>query len=308
MKNIIDNMSKKILGKQDVIEKMVVALLVGGHVLIEDLPGVGKTTLAKSLSDSIDCKFSRIQFTPDLLPSDVLGVSIYNAKENDFEYKRGPIHANIVLADEINRTSPKTQSALLEAMEESQVTVDGKTYRLDEPFMVVATQNPIEYEGTFPLPEAQLDRFLMCISIGYPNVSNELDLLTQVENGSKNQPLESVVDSNYVMDARKKLDTVKVSKEVKEYIVQIVERTRTHPQLQLGGSPRCTLGLFKAARAYAYIKGRDFVTPEDVINVAQDVIAHRLILKSDAMYQGVTTKGVISNIISKLEIPEVDII
>lgn len=300
----IDNIDKVIIGKRDVAKKMLIALLAEGHVLIEDVPGVGKTTLAKSVARSINCGFSRIQFTPDLLPSDILGVSVYNQKTTEFIYKKGPIYKNIVLADEINRASPKTQSSLLEAMEERQVTMDGQTYKIQEPYMVIATQNPIEYEGTFTLPEAQLDRFLMKIKIGYPAAEYELQILDKIDKQIKADDLQAVLSSEEVLKMREAVAQVGVSKALEEYIFEIIRQTRNHDEVLLGCSPRAAIALYKAVKAKAYIEDRNFAIPEDVQKLSLDVLSHRIILKPEVKYKGKTSESKIKEIIQGIQPPK----
>ena len=279
---IVDNVSKVIVGKRPVIEHALAALIAQGHVLVEDVPGVGKTMLAKSLSTSIGCEFRRIQFTPDLLPSDVSGVSVYNQQSGDFQFRPGPIMSQVVLADEINRATPKTQSALLEAMEELQVTGDGVTHHLEHPFIVFATQNPIEYEGTFPLPEAQLDRFLLMITLGYPTPEQELAI---VENQRVAHPIEAlrpVTTPEEVIEVQEAVRHVYVDDLVKQYIVAITGSTRSHPDISLGSSPRGSLALFRGGQATAIVRGRDFVLPDDIKELAGPMISHRIIVSAAA--------------------------
>nr|WP_041424784.1 MoxR family ATPase [Thermobaculum terrenum] len=300
---ISENIQKVILGKKDEIELAILALLSKGHILLEDVPGVGKTVLAKSLAASLGCSFKRIQFTPDLLPSDVIGVSIYNQKTGEFEYRPGPIIAQVVLADEINRATPKTQSALLEAMEEKQVTVDGVTHSLPEPFLVIATENPIEYEGTFPLPEAQLDRFLIRMAIGYPDKSDEISVL---ESQHIRHPLEEigqVVSPADILEAQEAVKSVYVDRLISEYIVNITSATREHPDVYLGASPRGSLGIYRVAQARAAISGRDYVIPDDVKSVVLPVLSHRIILNPSARMREVTTESVISNVLESVTVP-----
>ncbi len=289
-----ENISKIIVGKDEVIDLVLVSLFCSGHVLLEDVPGLGKTVLAKSLARSVDCKFRRIQFTPDLLPSDLTGISIYNQKESDFVFREGPLFANIVLADEINRATPRTQSALLECMEESQITVEGDTMQLDAPFFVIATQNPLETQGTFPLPEAQMDRFFMRLSIGYPDVDQGIAILNRFEKNEPFTDLANVATATDVKEVQIAMNKISVSDDIKKYIIDIVEATRTSSRLALGLSPRGSLALMRAARAYAAIKGRDFVTPEDVKAVCVSVSAHRVMLKGHALSSG--TSGTVSAI------------
>lgn len=299
----IEQIETVIVGKREMILMSLTSLLSGGHLLIEDVPGVGKTMLVRALAKTLGCDFSRIQFTPDLLPSDVLGVSIYQPKTETFNYMKGPVMSHIVLADEINRTSPKTQAALLEAMEEHSVTIDGKTMLIEEPFFVMATQNPVEYEGTYPLPEAQLDRFLMKVNMGYPNFDEELMLLSMNE---KKQPVEQVtaiLSQEDVLKIRKEVDDVYVSDIVKRYILELVRATRVAHQVALGVSPRGGINLLKATKAYAYLMGREYVTPDDVLALVPAVFCHRMLLTDDARYSDVTVEHVITDIISKVDIP-----
>ncbi|HWR61954.1 MAG TPA: MoxR family ATPase [Clostridia bacterium] len=292
-----------VVGKEDAVEKLLVALLAGGHVLIEDVPGVGKTTLVNAVARSIGCSFSRIQFTPDLLPSDITGVTIFNMKLGEFEFKQGPIKANIVLADEINRGSPKTQSSLLEAMQEKQITVDGNTYMLPEPFMVLATQNPIEYEGTFPLPEAQIDRFSIRLSMGYPDFSDEKSLLSRDRSEELLKGLQAVISAADVLELRRGAEQVHVDDSIQDYIVNIVRATREHRDIYLGCSPRSTLALFNNCRAMAFISGREYVLPDDVRKLAVCTLAHRLILKSEAVMQEKSQDSVLLEVLNNIRVP-----
>ncbi|MCM3055736.1 MoxR family ATPase [Caldibacillus thermoamylovorans] len=300
---ILNNMERVIVGKREEIILCLTALLADGHVLLEDVPGVGKTMLVKSLAKSVSSTFKRIQFTPDLLPSDVLGVSIYNPKALEFEFRPGPIMGNIILADEINRTSPKTQSALLEGMEEKSVTIDGHTFPLPRPFLVMATQNPIEYEGTYPLPEAQLDRFLLKIHMGYPSFAEEMEVLSRVQEELPIQELTPVITLDELLSMQKEVKGVFVDDTIKQYIISIVTRTRNHPQIYLGVSPRGSIALMKASKSYAYIQGRDFVLPDDIQFLAPFVFAHRMILQSQARYDGVNAEEIISSILSDTKVP-----
>ena len=300
---VIDNTSKVIVGKRDVIELAVATLIAQGHLLVEDVPGVGKTMLAKSLATSIGCNFNRIQCTPDLLPSDITGLSIYNQQNGQFEFRQGPLMSQVVLADEINRATPKTQSALLESMEEHQITVDGVTHPLHAPFMVLATQNPIEYEGTFPLPEAQLDRFLMRINLGYPSVEEELKIISEQEIAHPITVLESVTTPAGIVEMQEAVNTIYVDPLIREYIVKLTESTRSHPEVYLGASPRASLGLFKTARALALIRERDYVIPDDVKFLAPTVLSHRIILASSARMQGIRSIDIVNNLLSELAIP-----
>jgi MoxR-like ATPase len=300
---IIENVEKIIIGKRQSIELSVIGLLCQGHLLIEDVPGVGKTMLARSLAKSIGCEFKRIQFTPDMLPSDITGVSIYNQAIKDFEYRPGPIMAQVVLADEINRATPKTQSALLEAMQENQVTVDGITHKLPEPFMVFATQNPIEYEGTFRLPEAQLDRFLLRINLGYPETENEIDILDRQQFGHPLIELATVVSTVDVQSAQEAIQSVHIAPEIKRYIVEIVSRTRQHSEVYLGASPRGSLAIYRASQALAALRGRDYVLPDDIKALAIPALSHRIILGPGARLKNLTADDIIRAVISDLLVP-----
>ena len=304
-REIVDNVSKVIVGKQPVIKRALAAVIAKGHILIEDVPGVGKTMLAKSISSSIGCSFKRIQFTPDLLPSDIVGVSIYNQSTREFQFRPGPVMAQIVLVDEINRATPKTQSALLEAMEELQVSVDGVTRPLEQPFIVMATQNPIEYEGTFPLPEAQLDRFLMRISLGYPSFTDELSVIEQQEKTHPIDELEAVASPEDVIKLQKAAQNVYVDTAVREYIVGLIEATRNHEDVFLGASPRASLGMFRAVRGMAILRDRDYVIPDDVKELAYAVLAHRLILSPAARMRGLHTGQVIDGLLESVAVPGV---
>ena len=304
-REIVDNVSKVIVGKQPVIKRALAAVIAKGHILIEDVPGVGKTMLAKSISSSIGCSFKRIQFTPDLLPSDIVGVSIYNQSTREFQFRPGPVMAQIVLVDEINRATPKTQSALLEAMEELQVSVDGVTRPLEQPFIVMATQNPIEYEGTFPLPEAQLDRFLMRISLGYPSFTDELSVIEQQEKTHPIDELEAVASPEDVIKLQKAAQNIYVDTSVREYIVGLIEATRNHEDVSLGASPRASLGMFRAVRGMAILRDRDYAIPDDVKELAYAVLAHRLILSPAARMRGLHTGQVIDGLLESVAVPGV---
>lgn len=302
-RRIIDNVAKVIVGKTSVVEQAVAALIAEGHLLVEDVPGVGKTMLAKSISTSIGCSFKRIQFTPDLLPSDVTGLSIYNQQKGAFEFREGPIMAQVVLADEINRATPKTQSALLEAMEEHQVTVDGTTHHLESPFLVMATQNPIEYEGTFPLPDAQLDRFLMRISLGYPDFNEEISIIERQELTHPIDSLGAVTTPDDIRHLQQAAKSVYVDQLVRQYVVSLTEATRRHSEITLGASPRASLGLFRATRALALVQDRDYVIPDDVKLLASSVIAHRLVLSPSARMRGVQSTDVVDDLLRTVPIP-----
>jgi len=297
------NVETVLQGKSHEVQLALVTLVAEGHLLIEDVPGVGKTMLAKAIARSIDCSFRRIQFTPDLLPTDVTGVNVFNQERGDFEFKPGAIFANIVLADEINRASPKTQSALLESMEERQVTVDTVTYHLGTPFVVIATQNPIEHEGTYPLPEAQLDRFMMRLSIGYPGTESELDILATHGVASTLEQLEPVADAPAVAELIDLARRVHVSPSLRRYIVDISDATRTHRDLFLGASPRASIMLLRAARALAAAEGRDYVIPDDVKGLAVPVLAHRLIVTADASMTGRTAATVLTELLEEVRVP-----
>jgi MoxR-like ATPase len=293
------NIERVIVGKPEVIDLLLVALLCEGHVLIEDVPGIGTTMLAKSLARTLNCSFRRLQFTPDLLPSDVTGVSIFNQRNQAFEFLAGPIFAQVVLADEINRATPRTQSALLEAMQEQQVTVDGTTRDLPRPFLVLATQNPIEYEGTFPLPEAQLDRFLMRISLGYPARADERQILVNLRREHPITKLGKVVDGHELISLQKRIWDVNVDDTLQDYIVALAEATRTHPDLALGVSPRGSLALLKTAQALAAIRGRDYVIPDDIKILVPLTLSHRIILKPEAELRGHTAYTILADVLEK---------
>jgi MoxR-like ATPase len=298
-----ESIGRVIVGRDEVVELTLVALLADGHVLIEDVPGIGKTTLAKAIARSLGCSFKRIQFTPDLMPSDVTGIHYYNQKSGEFEFRAGPIIANIVLADEINRATPRTQSALLEAMEERQVTADGVTMPLPSPFLVLATQNPIELEGTFPLPEAQLDRFIMRVSIGYPTEKEEDDILLRFEYENPLDGLKPVVDAEELMQLRTLVPRVHCEPSVRRYLIDIVRATRRHPALDLGASPRASLALFRAARALAAVRGRDYVLPDDIKSLAPAMLPHRLILSSQARLRGRDVADIVTEVLAEVAVP-----
>lgn len=300
---IVANVEKVIIGKNDEVELALIALICRGHALIEDVPGVGKTMLAKSLARSLGCSFKRIQFTPDLLPTDITGVSVYNQKTGDFVFRPGPIIAQVVLADEINRATPKTQSALLEAMEERQITTDGVTHMLPEPFIVLATQNPIEYEGTFPLPEAQLDRFLLRISLGYPTHEQEVTIIEMQQRAHPVESLGQVVDVAEVLKLQEAVKDVYVDDLIKRYIVSISTATRSHEAVSLGASPRGSLGLFRATQARAMLKDRDYVTPDDVKALAAPVLSHRVIINPSSRMKDVTGVTIVEHVLNQAPVP-----
>jgi MoxR-like ATPase len=304
---LIENVERVIIGKRGVIELVAVGLLAQGHILIEDVPGVGKTMLARALAKSLGCTFSRIQFTPDMLPSDVTGVSIFNQKTREFEFRPGPIMAQVILTDEINRATPKTQAALLEAMQELQITVDGVTHPLPRPFLVLATQNPIEYEGTFPLPEAQLDRFLMRIRLGYPELNDEVTILDSQQHVHPLTQIEQVLKAEELTAAQEQLKDVYVDPLVKRYIVDIVTQTRRHPDIYLGASPRGSLALYRTGQAHAATQWRDYVIPDDIKMLATPTLAHRLIVSPSARLKDVTDEAVMREILVTLPVPGAEV-
>jgi MoxR-like ATPase len=302
-RRIVENVAKVIVGKGAVVEQALATLIAQGHILVDDVPGVGKTTLSKALAISVGCSFQRIQFTPDLLPSDVTGISVYNQQSGDFNFRPGPIVAQVVLADEINRATPKTQAALLEAMEEHQITVDGVTHHLQAPFMVMATQNPVEYEGTFPLPEAELDRFLMRISLGYPDFTEEMAIIERQEQTHPIDSLEAVATPEEVIALQEAAKAVYVDRLVRQYMVSLTEATRDHRDIALGASPRATLALFRVARAVALVQDRDFVVPDDIKLLASAVLAHRLILSPAARMRGIRSEDIITDLLNQINVP-----
>lgn len=300
--DILQNVSSVIIGKNDVAELVMTSIIAGGHILLEDVPGTGKTMMAKAFARSIDGEFSRIQFTPDLLPSDITGVHVFNQKEADFVFRKGPVFANVILADEINRATPRTQSALLECMEEHQVTVDGEYSKLNEPFIVIATQNPIETAGTYQLPEAQLDRFLMKINMGYPGKDDEVHILNRFLKSDPSKELNSVASCNDIIDMRQEAKNVYIHPVLIDYIVELARQTREVDNVAIGVSPRGTLGMLNAARAYAYVKGRDYVVPEDIKTLSSAVWAHRLVLKSGYMNRD-NNEQIIKGVVEKTAVP-----
>jgi len=300
---IRDNVGKVIVGKGDVVDLALVALLCEGHILFEDVPGIGKTTLAKALARSLDCMFRRIQFTPDLLPSDVTGLAVYNQKTQEFEFRAGPLMTQILLADEINRATPRTQSALLEAMQERQITVDGATRVLPRPFLVLATQNPIELEGTFPLPEAQVDRFFMKLELGYPSEEEENTILLRFERDEPLEHLQPVVNTETILEMQRVVRTVRVEASVRDYVIAIVRATRAHTSVELGASPRGSLYLYHAAQALSALRGRDFVLPDDIKYLTPFVLTHRLIISAQTRLRGRDAKQIVKEVVESVPVP-----
>ena len=303
IEKIKNNVQKVIVGKSDAIDLVLISILCQGHILFEDVPGSGKTTLARAVSSSLDCTFGRIQFTPDLMPSDVLGVNWFNQKSSEFEFQSGPIFNQIILADEINRATPRTQSALLESMQESQVTIDGETRMLPTPFIVMATQNPLDMEGTFPLPEAQLDRFLMKISLGYPTVQEEADIIRRFRKEDSHEQLASVVNSKVIKELQNFSSGIKVEQTISDYIISIVRSTRENDKLELGSSPRGSLGLYRCSQAKAALNGREYVTPDDVKSLINAVLSHRIIPTSNARLRGFGADEILEEIMSETTVP-----
>ncbi|WJH36772.1 MoxR family ATPase [Paenibacillus sp. CC-CFT747] len=303
LSRMIDNIERVILGKRETIEAVLASLLAGGHVLLEDVPGVGKTQLVRSLAKTVDCSYSRIQFTPDLLPSDVTGVSVYHQRTGQFEFRPGPIFAQLVLADELNRTTPKTQAALLEAMEEGQVTADGETRRLPYPFMLLATQNPVDQEGTYGLPEAQLDRFLMRVGLGYPGLRQEIEMLNRLSDPSPLARLKPVVLQEELVQLQRLVRRVHADEAILRYVVEISSGTRDHKDLLLGASPRASAALLTAAKARAFMNGRSYCIPDDVKGFSEPVLAHRLVLSPEARLSGIRSDELLQHIVSKIPVP-----
>lgn len=297
------NISRHIVGKEEVIDHLITALLAGGHVLLEDVPGVGKTTLAKALADSLDLSFARIQFTPDTLPSDVTGMNIYQGTTGSFRFISGAIAHQIILADEINRTSPKTQASLLEAMEEHHVTVDGATIPLEEPFMVIATENPMDAIGTYPLPEAQLDRFMMKLSIGYPSRQDTLDMASRYLSGSLTEPLQPVLSAGEILEMKAEVSRTAVHEELIQYTAELIRQTRLQPEARYGASPRAVLVMLRASQARAYLQGRDFVIPEDIITMASVVLPHRMVLTAEARMARYTGSQIVERAVAAVKVP-----
>lgn len=305
---IKQSISKTMVGCDEIIELILTSILVSGHILLEDVPGLGKTMLAKSLAKTIDANFKRIQFTPDLLPSDLIGINFYNQQKAEFEFKMGPLFSQILLADEINRATPRTQSSLLEAMAENQITVDGRTYKLEQPFFVIATQNPVESAGTFPLPEAQLDRFMMKLSIGYPEINDEKEIIKKHGKVNSFEKLNSIVSYKDILEARSKYDDIFVSDVVMDYMLKIIDETRKTESIILGVSPRGSLGMYKCCKAYAAIKGRDYVLPDDVKYLSRYVLPHRIIIKGQGFTSENTPEKEITKIINSVKVPTEDFI
>ncbi|MEE9196909.1 MAG: MoxR family ATPase [bacterium] len=304
---LVAEVSRAIVGKEDVLERVALAILSDGHLLIEDYPGLGKTIMAKSFAAALGCEFKRIQFTPDLLPADITGTYILDRRKSDFVLRRGPIFTNVLLADEINRAPPKTQAALLEAMQERQATLEGETHPIDRPFLVMATQNPIEFEGTYPLPEAQIDRFVMRIEMGYPSRAAEVEILSR--RMARKQDLveiERIADPKQIQDMQAAVEEVFVEEDVERYIVELVRRTRSHARVEVGASPRGSLALLKLSRSLAAIRGRDYVLPDDIKEIAVDALSHRLILKPDPLIRGVKPTAVVAEILQEVPVPKVD--
>lgn len=302
-KNLTNHVGQVIVGKERTIELIMTAVIASGHVLLEDVPGTGKTMLAKSVASSLDCTFQRIQFTPDLLPSDLTGIHFYNQKSGDFEFRAGPLFANLVLADEINRATPRTQSSLLECMEERQISIDGSTRQLERPFIVIATQNPIDNQGTFPLPEAQMDRFMMKIRMGYPSSDESVEILRRTVAGRSVNDLTSILSREQLLEAQRTYQSVQVEEDLLKYMIHLTEETRRHPELSLGVSPRGAQSLLKACQAWAALHGRDYVLPDDIKVLAEPVLAHRLVFRNRVRQQEGAAERIIHEILTQAEVP-----
>ena len=306
-RNLIDEVSNVVVGKKNMLKYVILGILTDGHVLFEDYPGLAKTLTAKTFSAAMGCKFTRVQFTPDLLPADITGTYVYSQKTGDFKLLKGPIFTDILLADEINRAPPKTQAALLEAMQERQTTLEGETYPLDKPFLVLATQNPIEYEGTYPLPEAQIDRFIMKLSVGYPDEGEEQEILNRMEHGDISDiKINKVVSSSQIIKMQEAIKKVYIDKDLQNYIVKIVQTTRFEPRVEVGVSPRGSIALFKLSKAHAAFHGRDYVVPDDVKNVVIPALSHRLILKAEARVRGVKSENIVNDVVNRIVVPTVE--
>jgi len=306
-KQLVEEVNRVVVGKKDTIKFVILGILTDGHILFEDYPGLAKTLTAKTFAAAMGCLFTRVQFTPDLLPADITGTYVFSQKTGDFKLIKGPIFTNILLADEINRAPPKTQAALLEAMQEKQTTLEGLTYTLDKPFLVLATQNPIEYEGTYPLPEAQIDRFLMRLSMGYPTAEEEQEILNRMDKGNISDiPVNKVIGPNEIIEMQKTINTVHIDKDLRQYIVKLVQSTRHEPRVEVGVSPRGSIALFKLAKAHAAFYGRDYVVPDDIKNVITPALSHRLILNAEARVQKIKPEDVIADLTNKIPVPTVE--
>jgi len=306
-KKLVDEVGNVVVGKKNMLKYVILGILTDGHILFEDYPGLAKTLTAKTFSTALGCEFTRVQFTPDLLPADITGTYVFSQKTGDFKLIKGPIFTNILLADEINRAPPKTQAALLEAMQEKQTTLEGQTYSLDKPFLVLATQNPIEYEGTYPLPEAQIDRFLMKLNVGYPNETEEVEILSRMKDGEIHDiKVNKIVSPLQIIEMQKSIRQVHINEDLQNYIVKIVESTRSEPRIEVGISPRGSIALFKLSKAHAAYIGRDYVVPDDIKNVALPALSHRIILKPESRVRGVKTESIIKEIVNKIPVPTVE--
>ena len=306
-KKLVDEVGNVVVGKKNMLKYVILGILTDGHILFEDYPGLAKTLTAKTFSTALGCEFTRVQFTPDLLPADITGTYVFSQKTGDFKLIKGPIFTNILLADEINRAPPKTQAALLEAMQEKQTTLEGQTYSLDKPFLVLATQNPIEYEGTYPLPEAQIDRFLMKLNVGYPNETEEVEILSRMKDGEIHDiKVNKIVSPLQIIEMQKSIRQVHINEYLQNYIVKIVESTRSEPRIEVGISPRGSIALFKLSKAHAAYIGRDYVVPDDIKNVALPALSHRIILKPESRVRGVKTESIIKEIVNKIPVPTVE--